>query len=304
MKMQLAQQTYDARATRYLPTSLLQVAPDLSRLHRLTEADRVEVMAFLSIRPVHTVVMTSFIIDNGMESDLNRGRFFGYRGNGGKLEGVALIGHTTLVEARSEEAIKALAFRARTSETPIHLIMSSGNEAERFWFHLTGGIKQPRLTCTEALFEVAFPYAVQKCEWNIGNADMSQLELVAEAQAEIAFVECGIDPMLKDREGFLKRVARRIEQGRVFTVYENGKLIFKADIIAETPETIYLEGIYVHPDYRGLGLGSSCLAALTLRLLNRVENICMLSNVEFDKAHRSFHKAGYKQTDQCVTLFV
>lgn len=304
MKMQLAQQIQNVRATRSLPTSFLQIAPDLSRLHRLTEADRTEVMAFLSVRPVHTVVMSSFIVDNGVESDLNRGKFFAYRNVAGKIEGIALIGHTTLVEARSSDALKALAFCARTSETPIHLIMSSGNEAERFWFHLTDGVKKPRLTCTEALFEVAFPYAVQKCEWNIGNADMSQLIPVAEAQAEIAFIECGVDPILRDREGFLKRVARRIEQGRVFTVYEDGKLIFKADIVAETPVTAYLEGIYVHPEYRGQGVGSRCLAALTLELLNRVENICMLSNVKFDGAHKSYYKAGYARTDKCVTLFV
>lgn len=294
-------QPHDTPRFEIAPYTML--APDMTKVRELTAEDTIEVQAFLAIRPVHTVVMSSFIVDNGIESELNRGKFFAYR-NGGDIEGIALIGHTTLVETRSGAAIKALAFCARTSETPIHLIMSSGNDAERFWFHLTDGVKQPRLTCTEALFEVAFPYAVQKCEWNIGNADMSQLELVAEAQAEIAFVECGVDPMLKDREGFLKRVARRIEQDRVFTVFENGKLIFKADIIAETSETIYLEGIYVNPDYRGQGIGPSCLAALTLRLLNRVENICMLSNVDFAGAHKSYHKAGYARTDQCVTLFV
>ena len=285
--------------TAYLPL------PDVTlRASELSQADKNEVIGFLSERPVHTVVMTSFINDNGIESTLNRGRFFAYRNAAGKIEGIALIGHTTLVEARTEAALKTLAFQARTSETPIHLIMSGGNEAERFWFHLTGGVKQPRLTCMEALFEVAFPYAVQKCEWQIENADMSQLLPVAEAQAEIAFVECGVDPMLRDREGFLKRVARRIEKGRVFTVFADGKLIFKADIIAETSQTIYLEGIYVHPDHRGTGVGSRCLAALTLRLLDRVENICMLSNVDFAAAHKSYHKAGYKQTDHCVTLFV
>ncbi len=278
--------------------------PDMSRVRELKQNDTKEVLDFLSVRPVHTVVMSSFIMDNGIESELNRGKFYGYRNVSGTLEGVALIGHTTLVEARSEDAVKALAFAARMSETPIHLIMSSGTEAERFWFHYTGGVTQPRLKCTEALFEVSFPYAVQKCEWEIGNADMDQLMQVAEAQAEIAFVECGVDPMLKDREGFLKRVARRIEQGRVFTVYADGKLIFKADIIAETPDTIYLEGVYVHPDHRGQGVGSRCLAALTLDLLSRAENICMLSNVDFVGAHKSYHKAGYKQTDQYVTLCV
>ena len=304
MKVQLTQQSFETRTARRLATTVLQIAPDLSRLHRLTEANRIEVMEFLSVRPVHTVVMSSFIKDNGVVSELNRGKFFGYRGKNGEIEGIALIGHTTLVEARSEMALKAFAVYARNPETPIHLIMSSGKEAENFWFHYTDGLREPRLKCTEALFEVAFPYAVQKCEWNIKNADISQLELIAEAQAEIAFVECQVDPLLRDREGFLKRVARRIEQNRVFSVFENGRLIFKADIIAETAETIYLEGIYVHPEYRGKGVGSRCLAALTLELLNRVENICMLSNLEFEGAHRSYYKAGYKQTDQCVSLFV
>jgi GNAT superfamily N-acetyltransferase len=276
----------------------------MAKVSFLTEADRREMIEFLSIRPVHTVVMTSFINDNGVVSELNRGKFFGYRNAEGKFEGIALIGHTTLVEARSEEALEALAIKARLSETPIHLIMSSGDDAERFWHYYGDGRTQPRLTCTETLFEVAFPYAVRKCEWNIKNAGMEQLIPVAEAQAEVAFIECGVDPMQMDREGFLKRVARRIEQGRVFSVFEDGKLIFKVDIIAETDETIYLEGIYVHPDLRGQGIGPKCLAKLTLKLLERAGHICMLSNVDFTGAHHSFMKAGYKATDKCVTLFV
>ncbi|MEO8041014.1 MAG: hypothetical protein ABI646_00265, partial [Acidobacteriota bacterium] len=64
--------------------SILSVAPDLSKVHNLTNEDRLEVLAFLSIRPVHTVVMKSFIIDNGMESDLNRGKFHGYRNTNGE----------------------------------------------------------------------------------------------------------------------------------------------------------------------------------------------------------------------------
>jgi GNAT superfamily N-acetyltransferase len=283
---------------------MIQLAPDLSNAVLLTEADRPEVMTFLAARPVHTVVMTSFIIDNGIESELNRGRFFGYRGPNGHLEGVALIGHSTLVEARSEEALRALAFVARKPETPIHLIMSSGNDAEKFHFHMTGGMSEPRLTCVEYLFEAAFPFMVQNCEFEIRNADMSQLEPIAQAQAELALLECGVDPMQKDRDGFIQRVARRIEQNRVFTVFDDGKLIFKADIIAETKETVYLEGIYVHPDYRGKGIGSRCMAVLTQNLLNRVEHICLLSNVEFAAAHRSYEKAGFRETDQCVTLFV
>ncbi|MFN2411480.1 MAG: hypothetical protein ABR535_00275 [Pyrinomonadaceae bacterium] len=89
--------------------------PGLLRATPLGGADKSETLDFLARRPVHTVVMTSFIIDNGIESELNRGKFFGYRGADGQLEGVALIGHSTLVEARTADALKALAFKARTS---------------------------------------------------------------------------------------------------------------------------------------------------------------------------------------------
>jgi GNAT superfamily N-acetyltransferase len=282
----------------------LATAPDPSRTRQLRDANKQEVLDFLTVRPVHTVVMTSLINDNGLESSLNRGKFYGYRNAEGTLEGVALIGHTTLVEARSENALKALAYEARASEVPLHLIMSDGSGAETFWNYLRNGIGQPRLICTELLFEISFPFAVQKCAYEIRLAQMSELDQIAEAQAEIAYMECGVNPLQKDHEGFLKRVARRIEQGRVFVVFENGQLVFKADIIAETSEVIYLEGIYVAPSHRGQGLGSACLAKLSVDLLNRVQHISLLSNIAFTDAHTAYSKAGYKKTGSCVTIFV
>lgn len=282
---------------------VLPVTPITGKACELTSCNTQEVLDFLSVRPVHTVVMTSFINDNGLENPLNRGTFYGYKNAEGTLEGVALIGHTTLVEARSEDALKALAHAASASEVPLHLIMSDGANAESFWKYLGNGAR-PRLVCEELLFEISFPFLVQKCDREIRTAHIEELPEVAEAQAAIAFMECGVDPMTRDREGFLKRVARRIEQGRIFVVFENGEMIFKADIIAETSDVIYLEGIYVAPSHRGQGIGSACLAGLSLELLNRVQHISLLSNVTFTDAHRSYLKAGYKNTGSCVSLFV
>ncbi len=138
----------------------LMMSPDMTRVIELKTENTSEALVFLSVRPVHTVVMASFIADNGIESTLNRGKFFGYRGTDGSLEGVALIGHSTLVEARTEAALTALAFTARSSETPIHLIMSSGDAAQTFWNRYSNGLTQPRLTCTELLFELNFPFQV------------------------------------------------------------------------------------------------------------------------------------------------
>ncbi|MEZ5428389.1 MAG: GNAT family N-acetyltransferase [Pyrinomonadaceae bacterium] len=276
----------------------------MNRVESLTEANKQEVLSFLAQRPVHTVVMTSFIRDNGIESSDNRGKFHAYRNEKGDLEGVALIGHTTLVEARSANALMAFALIARESETPIHIMMSDGKSTEKFWKYFAGELQEPRLVCTEMLFELNFPFFVRDCKWNVRLAKAEELEPIAEAHAEVAFIESGVDPMKKDREGFLKRCLKRIEKERTFVVFEDDKLVFKADIVAETDNVIYLEGIYVSPEYRGQGIGSSCLSKLGLDLLDRVQHICLLSNVEFKNAHKSFAKAGFVNTDQCQTIFV
>jgi hypothetical protein len=83
----------NANATSRVPVTVPAVTVEL-----LTAKDEIEVLAFLSQRPIHTFAMKSFIHDNGLVSPLNRGSFYGCRDINGHLEGVALVGHATLLE--------------------------------------------------------------------------------------------------------------------------------------------------------------------------------------------------------------
>ena len=281
----------------YTPTTPLKVS-------ELIRADEKAVITFLSKRPVHTVVMASFIRDHGLISPCNRGKFYGYRDSQGKLEGVALIGHTTLIEARSERALAAFARQARNSEIPIKLVMSAGNIVEDFWNHFVENNRPPRLLHTELLFEIKFPAPLQQNIQDLRPATNDDLLLVAEAHGTVAFEESGINPFESDRERFLERVLLRIEKRRCWVVVNKGKLLFKADIAAETPETIYLEGIYVAPEARGKNIAPHCLAHLSRVFLQKVESVCLLSNEKSDNAHRAYRKAGFEMTDCCQTIFV
>src|ERR687884_440739 len=92
-------------------------------IERLANIDEAEVLQFLSQRAIHTVAMMSMIRDNGIVSPLNRGTFYGCRDLNGQLEGVALVGHATLMETVSDRALAALAKVAR--ECPnTHMIMA------------------------------------------------------------------------------------------------------------------------------------------------------------------------------------
>ncbi|MEO8435644.1 MAG: GNAT family N-acetyltransferase, partial [Pyrinomonadaceae bacterium] len=135
-------------------------------------------------------------------------------------------------------------------------------------------------------------------------ATQDDLELVAPVHAQMAFEESGVNPLFVDPEGFYRRCARRIEQQRVWVNVENGELIFKADVISDTPEVVYLEGVYVSPAKRGNGLGARCIRHLTNQLLAHTNSVCLLVNQQNAAAHACYQKAGYKLRDLYDTLYL
>jgi predicted GNAT family acetyltransferase len=102
----------------------------------------------------------------------------------------------------------------------------------------------------------------------------------------------------------LLRCQQRIERHRVWALIRSGEVIFKADIISETPDVIYLEGIYVNPNYRNKGLGSRCLKQLGRGLLNRAQFIVVLVNENRTNAHRFFQRVGFVASSVYDTLFL
>lgn len=270
---------------------------------RLDGANRQEVLAFLAKRPLHTVVMSSFVRDNGLVSPLNRGTFYGCRDEEGRLAGVALIGHATMVEARTEEALAAFARLARESQSG-HVILGEKDKVGRFWGYYATGGESPRLLCREMLLEQRWPVAVREEVKGLRLATPDDLELVMPVQAEMAYEESGVNPLERDPEGFRRRCARRIEMGRVWVWVEDGRLIFKADIISETPEVIYLEGVWVNPSERGKGYGLRCMSQLGRELLTRTGSLSMLVNERNSKALSLYSRAGYKLRGCYDTIYL
>lgn len=269
----------------------------------LGSEDKQEVLAFLSARPLHTVVMASYIRDNGLLSPLNRGTFYACRDEEGSLEGVALIGHATLIEAHTDEALAAFAREAQRCESA-HMIMGEQDKIERFWSHYAEAGQTPRLICRELMFEQSWPVEVGEDVPGLRLATLGDLALVAPVQARMAFEESGVNPLDKDPEGFRRRCARRIEQGRVWVWVEDGRLIFKADIVAETPEVNYLEGVWVDPSERGTGHGLRCVLQLTRTLLQQCDAVSLFANEQNRSAVAFYTKAGFKQRSCYDTIFL
>ena len=282
----------------YLPAVDLEVTTA-----ELREEERLEVLAFLAERPIHTVCLAGFIRDNGLVSPLNRGTFYGCRNSEGRLEGVALIGHATLVEARTRRASRELALMAQC-HGDAHVIMGELEKVEEFWNHYADEGQQMRLACRELLFELRKPVEACGEVEGLRLATPEDLELVVPVQAHLAEMESGVNPLAKDPKGFVARRLRKIEQGRTWVVVKDGRLIFKAEVESDTPDVIYLEGVYVDPATRGTGLGRKYMAELCRMLLARTLTVCLLANEENETAQRFYRSCGFKMRSIYDTIFL
>ena len=123
-------------------------------------------------------------------------------------------------------------------------------------------------------------------------------------QAELAFVESGINPLHVDPQGFSERCLRRIEQGRTWVIVENDELIFKADVISKTPEVIYLEGVWLREECRHKNLGTRFMSELLRRLLEDTKSICLLVNETNEWAQGFYQKCGFHFRATYETIFL
>lgn len=273
-------------------------------VHPLTESHpESEVLDFLSGRPAQAVIMSGLIRDNGFESPFNRGTFHACRDAEGELEGVALVGHAVYVAADTAPALKAFA-RIAQGQQHAHMILGEEALVGRFWEHYAPAGQTPRLFSREVLYELRWPVSAPAPVDGLRPATLDDLMLVMPVHAALAYEESGINPLDVDLHGFRMRCARRIEHGRVRVLVEDGELLFKADIASDTPECIYVEGVYVEPTSRQKGYGLRCLSQLGCTLLERTKCVSALVNEQNFAAQALFNKAGYKLRGHYDTVFL
>jgi uncharacterized protein len=292
MSISLLQREFDGRM---MTGSQLPATDSLVRLG--------EALKFLTRRPIHTVFMASLILDNGVASPLNRGAFYGCRDRQGFLDGVALIGHATIVEAESQECIESFARFARSC-SPTHLIRGEQEKVKSFWSYYSDDEQAARLICSELLMKrQTIPTNVQVVP-GLRPATLADVETISDVNASMACRENGVNPLSKDSIGFRERVARRIRQGRSWVLIENNQLVFKADIVAQTHQAAYIEGVYVSPEKRGQGYGIKCISQLTEHLLMRVGFVCLTVNENFPEAISFYKRAGFDIASRYDTIYL
>jgi ribosomal protein S18 acetylase RimI-like enzyme len=261
-----------------------------------------EILSALAVPTLTNVIMAGFIRDNGLVNVQNRGRFYVCRNTADNLEGVALIGHSILFDAMSEGAIEGFAAVARRDPSP-HLLMGEHNAVQRFWSYYAEEGQPPRQIRPVLFLRRGEQFQPRQDIPELRLARPEDLESVVRAQAAMAVETSGVDPLQKDPIGFRQRYLRRIDKNRVWVLMQNRRLIFKLDVITETPDATYIEGVYVTREERGKGVGQSCLAAVGRKLQEQTKAIHLFVENENTRTIAFYLKLGFDIAGQYDLLY-
>jgi RimJ/RimL family protein N-acetyltransferase len=127
-------------------------------------------------------------------------------------------------------------------------------------------------------------------------ATEQDFELLLPACAVAHLEEIGVDPMLRDPDGFRWRTRSQIQEGRSWLWVEGETILFKAEASAWTPSAVQVQEVWVDPPARNKGYAQRGMRDLCRLLLDRVPAVCLFVRPENAPAIRVYDGIGMRRT--------
>lgn len=132
------------------------------------------------------------------------------------------------------------------------------------------------------------------------SADLGEL---LPAAAAMFTEEVGFDPVARYGEGYAARLRTLIAGQRSAIVTDvNGRVIFKADAGIVNLDAAQVQGVWLHPDYRGYGLAKPFFAAAAQILQRHYPHLSLYVNDYNARALAMYRGTGWEQIGQFSTI--
>lgn len=132
------------------------------------------------------------------------------------------------------------------------------------------------------------------------SADLGEL---LPAAAAMFTEEVGFDPIARYGDGYAARLRTLIAGQRCAIVTDvNGRVIFKADAGIVNLDAAQVQGVWLHPDYRGYGLAKPFFAAAAQILQRHYPHLSLYVNDYNARALAMYRGTGWEQIGQFSTI--
>ncbi|MET8558461.1 GNAT family N-acetyltransferase [Streptomyces sp. NPDC004959] len=260
-------------------------------------------LAVLRQDPVANAFVTSRVQVAGLDPWRLGGEMWGWYQRG-HLTSLCYAGANLVPICAVPEAVRAFAERARRAGRRCSSIVGPAEPTRLLWSLLEpywGPAREVRacqpLMTADQVSDVPPDPLVRRVRGD-------EVETLMPACVAMFTEEVGISPLAGDG-GLLyqARVAELINAGRSFARIDNGKVVFKAEIGATTPEACQIQGVWVNPEYRGRGLAAPGMAAVLAYALRDIAPVASLYVNDFNTAARAtYRRVGFQETGAFASI--
>lgn len=139
----------------------------------------------------------------------------------------------------------------------------------------------------------------------VRRVKIDELDTYLVAAVDMFIGEVGIDPRMGDGgRGYRRRIAGLIAAGRAYARFENGQVVFKAEIGSQSPSVGQIQGVWVHPDWRGHGLGTAGTAAVAAAVVDGGRIASLYVNSYNAVARAAYTRVGFDEVGRFATILL
>ncbi|OBG34476.1 MULTISPECIES: GNAT family N-acetyltransferase [Mycolicibacter] len=132
-----------------------------------------------------------------------------------------------------------------------------------------------------------------------------ELDAYLVAAVDMFIGEVGVDPRAGDGgRAYRRRVANLIASGRAWARFERGEVVFKAEVGSQSPAVGQIQGVWVHPDRRGRGLGAGGTAMLAGVIVGTGRIASLYVNDFNEVARSTYERVGFTQVGTFATVLL
>lgn len=261
-------------------------------------------LAILESEPVTNAFVTARVQVAGLDPWRLGGEMWGYYTDG-QLRSLCYSGANLVPICATPEAVRAFADRARRAGRRCSSIVGPAEPTALLWRLLEpswGPARDVRanqpLMVTERMPDGIEP------DPDVRRIRKDEMDVIMPACVAMFTEEVGVSPMTGDG-GLLyqARVAELVGAGRSFARIDDGKVVFKAEIGAATPQACQIQGVWVDPEFRGRGLSETGMAAVLRYALADVSPVVSLYVNDYNTAARaSYRRVGFQEVGAFMSV--
>src|SRR5690606_7114701 len=228
----------------------------------LDDSDRDEVLALLDSDPVANVFVASRVRSVGLNPSRLGGQMWGFGPRGG-LVSLCYAGANLVPINAGPEAVHAFADRARKQGRRCSSIVGPAEAVAQLWERLEPHWGRARAIRWAQPVMVTSRRPPVPADPLVRRVRPDEFDILLPACVAMFTEEVGVSPNLGDGGAlYRRRVSELIRIGRSYARIEDGRVVFKAEIGAVTPQACQIQGVWVHPELRGRGYAVAGMAAV------------------------------------------